>query len=582
MCFKRRASSLASTLLLIAICVTLAFTVVSLAFHHLNMGNRLGNSQQARNLAESAVSSMIEKILKSEGEYPKPGDDTVLIHFPDLDDRSYGITTFNVTVASNRDVPLCKNNLKKDTPVNADNGRVVPRESVYLVGRGHCGGVDKRIEAILQVPIFQSAISAEAALDCTGPMLVASADSSADDDLLTHPENYLSQLKPAHVTTNQDGHVRSDVTITGFAQSAANLLVDSGADVKGGVRAQAGRSEVPQLNVNDFDPNNLGEPHGLAEPTTGSFRASGLVRMNGDVIGDELVLPNGVDKAGALVFIEGDLRVKEIRGVGAVVTTGNLTVTSSANLSSEGTVAMMSGNNISLTGSKPDADAIIKGIAYAGGAMKVDNVTLVGTMAQAGHSAGDKMEVVKSNFIKTNDTVDFEFDMPFDFGAGGGGYDLQLSKTLKDYFKDGAYATDTNGNGQLDPYPVGPLPADKPTLGVAVGDLVFKSMPGNAPATLDDVADAWVSEPTPPLGPASTWLEATGTNTPNATQIKEYLETAAFPHAINTKLNPQLVKIQGFYDKFSLQPIKNGKISFTPSRFLTLTQAARIILWKDL
>ncbi|MFN8608980.1 MAG: hypothetical protein U0931_15710 [Vulcanimicrobiota bacterium] len=582
---SRRASSLASTLLLIAICVSLAFTVISLAFHHLNLSNRLGNSQQARNLAESAVSLMIEKVLKADGDYPKAGDDTALVQFPDLDQRAFGVTTFDAGVASARGVSLCKNNLKQDTPTTAANGRVVPRESLYLVGLGRCGGIERRVEVILQVPIFQSAISAESALECTGPMLVASADSSADDELLTHPESHMTQLKPAHVTTNRDGLIDSGVTITGFAQAAGSLEVDPAADVQGGARSRAGRSEVPFLDINKFDPNQLGFPHALAEPTPGNFKADGgLIRMNSDVVGNELVLPNGVDKAGALVFVDGDIRVKEIRGVGAVIATGNITVTASSNLSSEGTVALLAGNDMSLTGSKPEADAIIKGIAYAGGALKVDNITLVGTMVQAGSESTDRMRVLKANFIKTNDTVDFEFDMPFSEGAGGGtapnAFDLRLKPPLKleDFCVGGAYAVDSNGNGVWDD---GPPALDTPTRPVTLNDLEFCTLSG-APRTIDQVAAAWVSEPIPPLRPANTWLAATGTATPNADQIKQYLETQALPNIIRYRLHPQLVRIERFYEAFLLEPKKKGKISFNPSRFLTLTKATRIVLWKDL
>lgn len=568
---SRRASSLASTLLLIAICVTLAFTVVSLAFHHLNMGNRLGNAQQARNLAESAVSLTLQKILKAEGKYPVPGDDTVEVHFPDCDDAAFGITTFNVTVAGQKKLDLSLNNLKKDAATTAPNGHVVPQEAVYLVGLGHCGGVDRRIEAILHVPIFQSAISAEAPLNAGGPMLVASADSSADDELLLHPENHLTQLKPAHVTTNKDALLGQDVLITGFAQAVGNIDTTPGnATVKGGLRPQGGRSEVPALDVNEFDPAKLGKTHMLGNTGSNYDADGGLIKMDASVSGDTLKLPDGVSKSGALVFVKGDVTFKEITGVGAVIATGNISITGSTNLSSEGTVALLSGGNLSLVGAKDNADAVIKGIAYAGGDLHVDNVTLVGTMVQAGSSPTSSLKVTRSNFIKTDDTVDFEFEMPFGVDAGSGER-LVLKEKLEHYYDE-----------TLDAY----AKAGSPVKPVKPADFGF--FDGR---TVAQVAAAWETTPPavappgvvpfwdPAMGPEPTsWSQVSGTPA-SAANIETYLNNYIATQV--SRMNGELVKIEAFYDQFKLQPKAKGHISFNPTRFLTLSKAARIILWKD-
>ena len=572
---RRGGSSLVGTLLLISICVGLAFTVVGLAFQHLNVSNRLANSQHARNLAESAISVTIEKILKAEGDYPRPGQDTVLVNFPDLGSDAFGVTSFNATIASQRGMTQSLNNLKKDTPVNSPGGRVVPKESVHIVALGSCRGVERRMEAILHIPIFQSAISAEAALDAQGPMLVASADSSTDDDVLTHPENYLSQLLPAHVTTNQDGVLGQDVLITGFCQAAGAIDIgSSNATVKGGIRPQDGRSEVPVLDVQDLDPALLGRTHGLENPSPGVFRADGgLIKMNNSVVGNELILPNGVNKSGAIVFVDGDIHVKEIRGVGAVVATGNISVTNSTNLSTDGTVAMLSGGNLSLAGQQEGADAIIKGIAYAGKSLAINNVTLVGTMVQAGSGAGDRLTVEKSNFIRTDDTVDFEFDMPFGVDAGQAGVSLKLDPKLSDFYDSASdsYAVDVNGDGNYT------NPEDRPRRPVQAGNFTFYQ--GGNPISIPQVAALWVAEPVPPLGGGATWAAA-GVNPVDEAQVEIYINQ--FVAGQVSRMNSELVNMEAFYQKFKLQPKGKGKISFDPTRFLTLSKAARIILWKDL
>ena len=54
-----------TVLLVAALMFTLAFTVVSTSFFHLNFSSRLSNQAQAKNLAESALSLGITKLLAS-------------------------------------------------------------------------------------------------------------------------------------------------------------------------------------------------------------------------------------------------------------------------------------------------------------------------------------------------------------------------------------------------------------------------------------------------------------------------------------------------------------------------------------
>lgn len=578
----RRGTSVASTLLLIFICVGLAFTLTSLAFHHLNLSNRLSNSQQARNLAESAISLSIEKILKAEGDYPRPGQHTVIVHFPDLDSQDLGVTSFNATVANGYALQPSTNNLKNPDSIKAPGGRLIPRESVHLVGLGRCRGLERRVEAILHLPIYRSALSSEAPLDAQGPVLVASAENSADDNLLTHPENFLSKLLPAHVTSNQDAQLGQDVLITGFCQAVGAIDLGAGnATVKGGLRPQGGRSEVPALKPQDFDTAKLGATNPLKDLSPGVFRAQGLVKVKHDVVGSELLLPDGNNHSGAIVYIEGDLRIKEIRGVGAVITTGQLSVTNSTNLSTDGSVALISGGNLSLVGEKPDADAIIKGIVYSGKSLTASNVTIVGTAVQAGSGAADVMRIEKSNMVKTDDSVDFEFDMPFGPDAGQG---FRIKLDLKNHYDAAtdSYAKDVNGDGQFT------SPEDSPRQPIQLKDWVLVDAAGKT-ITPAQAAQTWVGQAEPvPLGPKTTWAELGCSNPPTAadlSKLEDYIVKEAIPDfhgRFADNFNRDLVSVEAFYQKFSLQNKAQGKISFNPTRFMTLTQAARVILWKDL
>jgi hypothetical protein len=577
--------------------VGLAFTVVALGFHHLNLSNRLSHGQQARNLAESALSLTVEKVLKAEGDYPRPGNHTVRVAFAGTPENAFGMVTFDEVVAAEYGLDRSTNNLKNETAMTSPAARTVPGQSVHIVGLGRCKDVAKRVEAILHVPIFRSGIASEAPLQMTGPAIVASAEENSDDALLTRPENFLSKLLPAHVTTNRDAQLGSDILVTGFCQAVGAIDLGTGnATVRGGTRAHDGISEVPKVDVREFDPNKLGSPHALEARPGGVFVADGgLIRMSSSVTGSELVLPDGVNKSGALVYVDGNITVNEIRGVGAVVATGNISVRGSTNLSTDGTVALLAGADLALKGDRDNADAIIKGIAYSGGSMSVENVTLVGTMVQAGTGAAAGLKVSRANVIRTDEDVSFEFGMPFGTDAGAGNlaqsqkpFRIVSSKPLSQYYDDSLdqYARDVNKDGKFE------VGVDEPANPVKAGDI------GVMEYTIDGEEVGVITDPDAAVqymvlakapDPHPSWAAFLQTlapdfmydNAASETQnMRRYIVNEQNRHSF--RLNNDMVKIAQFYHEFKLQDKKGGKISFDPSRFLTLSQAARIILWRDL
>lgn len=576
-----RGSSLASTLVVIAIAVGLAFTLVGLGFHHLNLGNRLSHTQQARNLAEAALSKTMERIFQSDGAFGKALE-TVRADFPEAP-GAYGLVTFDPVTASSEKVQRSTYNLGKETPISAPGGRIVPKQSVHLVGTGRCHGVERRIEAILHIPTFKSALSSESRLVAKGPIVVASA--ADPDDLQPKPEDHLADLLPAHVSINQSGNLTGPIDITGICQAVGSLVL-GGTPIphaRGGMRPNSEAAAIPHLDVNDFDPTNLGKTHWLSLPDAQNDRkAIGLVKeAPGNVLMRNLLLPNGVDKAGAIVFIQGDLEVDSIQGVGAVVATGDITIknASETTLSTDNAVALLAKGNLKISGAGRNL-AYIQGLAYAGKSLTVNKVTIVGALVQAGTNPADELNVEDGNFIHSEEAVGFEFDMPFAAGTGTG-FNISLRNTnpLPSFYDA---ANDCYASGS----PLQPaVPVNKSHL---CNDL-DPSKPVDDPNLLLQSADIMLAlnPPYDPIGPEPTLQALFASNPGLYSAGSDRGNTAIFIDQVLiqlavSNLNSDLCKIELFYRKFPHQPNEKGKIVFDPNRFLSLSQSARVALWKDL
>ena len=124
-----KGASLATVMMVVAMMLTLGFTVVAIAFNHLNLSFKSSNQTQADHLAEATLAKAIDRIV-NDREYGLLGtaeEKTVRITrpstgmFSSLPEGSEGLLTFDETYANEKGIPYSTNN-RTEAGVNGVDG----------------------------------------------------------------------------------------------------------------------------------------------------------------------------------------------------------------------------------------------------------------------------------------------------------------------------------------------------------------------------------------------------------------------------------------------------------------------------
>jgi cytoskeletal protein CcmA (bactofilin family) len=401
-----RGFGLGNTLVVIGVASTLAFTVAAGSMVHLNFSTRVSNGEQAQNLAESALAEAAARVLSDPLFGTKRVKDAAVIV---EGQRGVGRVTFNQTEARDWGMAYSTNNLEGSNPiVGFDLDRPVPKAAMQLVGQATVGGVTRTVETVIYIPPFPYAIASAGPFRSTGKLEVGAVGSIASVDSLSELD--ASNLLAAHLASNGTGKqalvLGPDSHITGDVRAAGEVALDPGAQVAGEVRANTDPVQIPKENVRTYDPELLGKPNiqkilgdSLVQPALNGFakRVGNLFVSNG------LKLDNGV------LFVDGDVTINGgIQGSGALFVTRNLSVNGSSAMSTDNTVAVMAGGNVSLIGNGTGNSAF-QGLLYTEGSFKAKQISLMGVFIQ--NNPNETVEISDSRMIYVPEYSTVEVDV---------------------------------------------------------------------------------------------------------------------------------------------------------------------------
>ncbi|MEW6277821.1 MAG: hypothetical protein AB1758_04290 [Candidatus Eremiobacterota bacterium] len=585
----RRGASLASTLLLSGLLLMLAFTLAAASLAHVNVGVRLSNGQHARNLAESALSRAIERVLATNGSYGSAGDEEVRVQFPGSPAGSRGFLTFSPARATAEQVGVSTFNLRNDGWVRGYGNRVVPGESVHLVAFGTSGGAVRRMEAILGIPTYRYALSNNGPLESEGDLVVAGVEQAAD---AVYANDQADRLLPGHIGSNSALRLLPlaprEILVKGDARAGATIDLGGGAEVEGELRPNDPGLALPEVDLNDFDPARFGstvlieeDADGDGAVSVGNIALEGLVKQRVDLTADRVRL--APDGGGAIVYVDGDVTIRQgLRGVGVLIATGDLTIRDAGetSLTAENTAALLAGGDILITGQ----DALgagsrrtrfFQGLVYGGGKISLENVTVVGSVVGNGQP-DDALVLKDANVVHCDAVLDFEFDFPLGPGGGfAGAVELRLSPELLQDPRN-SRATDPDAVEEAffrnDGYDPGQVRA---------GHFSYYDLSGN-PLSVSEAADRCLAQP-PPEGFA-TWdayLAAQGCNL--AAGLKPAMEEC-LNGTINGKAANDLRKAVGELDRLYRDQVadRKGRFVMEPNRFVQFNKKARVLLWREI
>lgn len=403
----RQGTGLLTVLTASSLLMMLAFTVAGTSFHHLNVSNRIGHAQRARNLAEAALAQAVAELLKD----PTVAEPLIAWRpAPYIPDAAQALFTFvpgNLPTLNGQlkrpVLQVCLNNLT-GTVAKTDplSGRSVPAESAYLRAVGIDHGVEKTFECMIYVPRFPWAVAAAGPVYADGETTIAGVEDPAD---VGDPTKH----RAGHITTNANvgddsvKFVGDQVTVTGDVQSASGANLGNSL-VKGEKRLYAPPVPIPRITLSDYD--TAGKP-GLT-PFNGSVTSvSGYSRGTGNIVGGDLHLNGGV------VYVDGDVQLNKVTGEGAIITTGKLEV-AGGDLSASNKMALLAGGE--LTVGNPSDRTKLSGVIYSEKKLTADKVDLFGNAVSTERNPGDSELILHDSKVMTSSSSGL-----FEMTVGGAG-----------------------------------------------------------------------------------------------------------------------------------------------------------------
>lgn len=343
---------------------SLGIALAALSISHLQLDHRRQHAQAAHNQAASAIHKAMARVLADES-YGTRGEAL-------NDDLS------RITFASDEPV-YSTNNLESRGATTGWGGRVIPRQGLHLVSEASSRGVERTVEALYVVPPFPYAVASSSPVSTVGAVTVGGVEAAADlarlEDLILPADLVSNSAAEPAVRWGPGAEIRGDLLAVG------PIDVRPGSVVEGRVRNGIAPVSVPRMSLDHYDPIDsestvrLGPQSALPEHLTGLFRRSGSVQHAGP-----LLLDNGV------LFVDGDLSIAldsrgrgGLHGVGAVISTGRVSIHGGSQFSEHNGVALLAREGVWLHGGGRES-SFFQGLIYTEGPLEAADITLLGSL----------------------------------------------------------------------------------------------------------------------------------------------------------------------------------------------------------
>jgi hypothetical protein len=395
---KSPGASLPTVIMVVALMMTMAFTVCAIAFNHLNLSFRSNNNTKAEHLAEAVLALAIEKAandIENYGVLGTAAEKTIELSFDSYPAGNRGFLSFDPDIATSLGVPFSTNNRSENSVSGSNPKQVVPGQSLHLVARAEVGGAFSTMEAVVEIPKFPYSIASGGAIRSNGGLLVASIRPGTiyDLSLPIHEED----LEPGHLVSNSTSGddaivMAGNNKIMGDIQSASGATVEEDTEVFGVMRLNADKVTLPALNASSYDPRGAA-PDGPVpgfEPDDSDIQyvnsGAGTLSVKGyNVSESNLTVDTGITLNGGVLFVDGNLTVSSggVKGKGAIIATGDITILGGGEATTDNEAALIADGNIILRGTPVDK-AKFAGLIYTNGNLSAEDMRLAGVFVAAG------------------------------------------------------------------------------------------------------------------------------------------------------------------------------------------------------
>jgi Tfp pilus assembly protein PilX/cytoskeletal protein CcmA (bactofilin family) len=392
---QSRGLSLGTVLIVSLLVVTLGVALAGSSVLNLRFSQHSSNQSKALNAARSVVAAAAQEVF-SESTFGADGTDNIEIR---LSTGELGRLAFNETQANDWGILYSTNNLEQSDSKLGSGGQTVPGGAIRLIGVGESDGVSRRVEAIIKENKFPYAVASTVEVTSQGELTIGGLDPSgswAPEDLL-----------PADLVSNADSgpsvDLGPDTLVTGDVQSPGTIRVQDPAKVKGEVREGAAPVEMPEVDLNQYDPSLTGASfETLNTPDYSGLDLEGAARREGD-----LRVTGDINLDGSLLFVDGELEVTGgIKGTGIVAVTGGARVERAVNISGANQVALLTGGETFLGGTGQNG-SFFQGLVYTRGRFHAQRVTIIGSLV-VNAPAGNEVILEETRLLYTPQNVEVE------------------------------------------------------------------------------------------------------------------------------------------------------------------------------
>lgn len=434
----RRAASLPTVIMVVALMLMLAFTVVAIGFSHLNLTFRSSNNLKAKELAEAVLAVAIERTridVENFGIKGSAADKTIKLSLAELPPGNLGVLSFDPDTAASLGVPVSTNNRSESASEGSGEGATLG-QSIHIVAKAEVGGSTSIMEAIVEFPKFPYSIASEGSIKSGGGLLVAAVRPGASYTL-DHSID-LKDLQPGSMVSNSSNPESSiDLSgkniIMGDLQTVAQAvkIADGGGDdvttVKGEVRLNADRVKLPRLSASDYDPlsetakQRANDPDSVKKVNPGpatlkvkGYNVFGTKLSDGSYNQNEtLTVDNGIELDGGVLFVNGNLDVSAggIKGKGAIIATGNINISGSGEAFTDNEAALVADGNIILKGASVADKAKFSGLIYTKGQMQATNLRLAGVFVAAGENSAVELKDTELYQVNEKSKIEIKEDL---------------------------------------------------------------------------------------------------------------------------------------------------------------------------
>jgi len=401
---KDSGAAMATVLMVMTLASILAFTLAATGMFHLNVCTRADNAMQARNYAESGISQCLEKVI-ADVYYGDAGNETIEIREGAI---VVGELSFDHVLARRREMSFSTNNIMNSASIYGCDNRLVPANSIHLVGKGSCNGVTRKMEAIVNVPPFPYCIATSGKLRAEGSIMVGSVESF--DDIRNGVDE--SRLLPGNIVSNSRAGdavlLDGKGVISGDLRTSGEVKIGKGSsiNVKGEIRSHARPVEIMPMDMQSYDPASQDEvqhlPGFLHNP-----RLEGYCR-----VGSGLTVSGDVQLAGSLLYVDGDLTVTGgIKGKGAIVVMGKTKIEKGSEVATDNLVALLSKGDTDLGGSGACDSSSFQGIIYTEGNFRARNISVYGAFINNG-TESSTVTLYDARMVKVSSCSKVEVEGP--------------------------------------------------------------------------------------------------------------------------------------------------------------------------